>query len=70
MKDKTLTTQMDVLINQEQYEDLIRQSEQLRILKNFAKNEKIFIGDLLKVIEAMDEKPVIEIKETEEESNE
>ena len=44
-----------VNIKENQYVDLIRQSEQLRILKNFAKDEKIFMSDLLKVIEAMEE---------------
>ena len=59
-----------VNIKENQYIDLIRQSEQLRILKNFANNETVFMSDLLKVIDAMEENPVIEIKETEEESNE
>lgn len=43
-------------ISQEKYEKLLKDSEQLRILKNFAKNEKIFIADLLKAIEAMEGK--------------
>lgn len=64
-----------VNITEEKHDDLIRQSEQLRILKNFARDEKTFMSELLTLIEAMEEKPVIEIKkeekkEEEEEPNE
>ncbi len=45
-----------VEISTEEYKKLIKDSEQLRILKNFAKDEKIFIADLLKVIEATEGK--------------
>jgi hypothetical protein len=45
-----------VNITEKQYDDLIRQSEQLRILKNFARNEKIFMSELLALIDAMEGK--------------
>jgi hypothetical protein len=59
-----------VNIEETKHDDLIRQSEQLRILKNFAKDEKVFKSDILELIEAMENNPVIEIKEVEKKEEE
>ena len=42
------------------YDDLIRQSEQLRIIKNCIENDMFYSGDLKSIIKAMESKEIIE----------
>lgn len=49
-------TTSTVNILETKHDDLIRQSEQLRILKNFARDEKTFKTEILTLIDAMEGK--------------
>ncbi len=40
---------------QQEYLELVKQAEQLRILKNFVKDPLVLIGDVEKLIKAMDQ---------------
>lgn len=49
------TASTTVCIKKEHHDELIRQSEQLRILKNYIKQTSVFVkGDILELIQSME----------------
>lgn len=44
---------------QQEYLDLIKQAEQLRILKNFVKNPLVLISDVERLVKAMEQEEVV-----------
>lgn len=44
---------------QQEYLELVKQAEQLRILKNLIKDPNVYMGDIEKVVKAIDRKSVV-----------